>query len=198
MAQTTLKLTPADGGRRMSLAEFEHAEATGGKLYELGRGVVTVVDIPNPRHGKQVNAINRQLRAFDLAHPGVIDSIFAGSDCKLLLADLDSERHPDVAVYKTAAPDESDAAWSSWVPELVVEVVSPGSEERDYVEKREEYLRFGVREYWVIDADKGEMLVLRRRGRRWTERVVRPPERYRTTLFPGLEFDIAAVFAAVR
>jgi Uma2 family endonuclease len=36
-------------------------------------------------------------------------------------------------------------------PDLVVEVVSKGSVVRDYVEKKNDYETFGVKEYWLID-----------------------------------------------
>lgn len=36
-------------------------------------------------------------------------------------------------------------------PDLIVEIVSPDSEERDWREKYHEYERAGVQEYWVID-----------------------------------------------
>src|SRR5262245_45205261 len=179
MQKTAVKIGPQDHGRRMSLEEFEHAETQEGYVYELGRGVVTVSDVPNRRHLLQVVAPRRQLSAYDLAHPNRVQAILAGSECKILLARLESERHPDVAVYLTPPPDDEDL-WAAWVPEVVIEVVSPGSEHRDYVEKREEYLLFGVREYWIIDADRQEMLVLRRSRGQWAERVVRPPETYRT------------------
>jgi Uma2 family endonuclease len=37
------------------------------------------------------------------------------------------------------------------VPDLLVEVVSKGSVVRDYVEKKNDYENFGVKEYWLID-----------------------------------------------
>ena len=83
-----------------------------------------------------------------------------------------------------------------WVPEIVIEVVSPSSRKRDYEEKPEEYLRIGVKEYWIVDAD------LARDGRdaaargRWVETTVKPPAIYRPRLLPGLEFSIEAVFNA--
>jgi Uma2 family endonuclease len=195
---TAIKITPADNGRRMSLADFAHAEVQDGYRYELGRGVILVSDVPNPRHLAQVTAIRRQLAAYDLAHPDRIYTVASGSDCKILLDDLDSERHPDLAVYKTPPHSDEVDVWATWVPELVIEVVSADSGQRDYVDKRDEYLRFGLQEYWIVDADRQEMLVLRRSGGRWAERVVRPPQVYKTRLLPGLEFTCGPVFDAAR
>src|SRR2546423_7403987 len=119
--KTAILIGPEDDGRRMSLEEFDTAEGREGHLYELSRGVITVTDVPKPRHFAQVNAVRRQLSAYDLAHPGRIWAIATGSDCKVLVAGLESERHPDIAVYKTAPADDPDV-WSTWVPEIVIEV----------------------------------------------------------------------------
>jgi Uma2 family endonuclease len=198
MPKTVVKVGPQDHGRRMSLEDFDHAEVQEGYLYELGRGVIVVSDVPGPRHLAQVDAVRMQLFAYRLTHPGRIRYIAAGNECKILLPSFESERHPDLSVYKTPYP--ADEVWTTWVPEIVVEVVSPGAEaqRRDYVEKREEYLEFGVKEYWIFDAEREEMLVLRRSGNQWTQRTIRPGKIYRTRLLPGLDFDCAVVFAAAR
>jgi len=195
MQKTSIMISPADHGRAMSLADFEHAKAEEGRLYELSRGVVTAIDVPGRKHLAQVNAIKRQIHAYDAAHPAAIHSIASGSECKILIANLESERHPDLTIYKTPPPAGSDF-WARWIPEIVIEVVSPGGEARDYVEKREEYLQVGVGEYWILDAERREMLVLSRRGREWDERAVHPPEFYTTPLLPGLEFDCGVMFTA--
>ncbi|HEX5269470.1 MAG TPA: Uma2 family endonuclease [Gemmataceae bacterium] len=196
MPKTTIKVGPQDAGRRMSLEDFDTAEGQPGYIYELSKGVVIVSDVPNLPHLAQLNVIRRQLGAYDLTHPNAIHTIAGGAECKLLLRDEESERHPDITVYKSPPPRGD--LWARWVPDLVIEIISPGSEQRDYDDKREEYLLFGVREYWIVDADREEVLVLRRRGGRWTERVLRPPERYATKTLPGFEFDCASVFAAAR
>lgn len=181
----------------MSLDEFDRAEGQSGSLYELSRGVVTVVDVPGLKHFAQVNSLHRQLRAYEAANPGVIHAIASGSECKILLEDLQSERHPDVAVYKTPPPEMDDEhVWSVWVPELVVEVVSSGSEQRDYEQKPEEYLRFGISEYWIVDGLKSEMLLHSRARGRWKKQIVRPEVRYQTPLLPGFAIDLVAVLAA--
>jgi Uma2 family endonuclease len=196
MIQTVVKVGPQDHGRRMSLAEFEPAQVEEGHLYELGRGVVVVSDVPKLKHFRQVDAVRGQFMVFKLAHPDRIYAIAAGSECKILLADLESERHPDLAIYLTEPPRQDDEVWAIWIPDIVVEVVSPGSELRDYVEKREEYFDFGVKEYWIVDADKQEVLVLRRSRGEWVERVLRPGDVYETKLLPDSKFDCRQVFEA--
>jgi hypothetical protein len=198
MLKTAIKIGPADHGRAMSLVDFDHAEVQEGYLYELGRGVIVVSDVPKRRHLGQVLEIRKQLGAYQLANPNRIYAICSGSECKLLISRYESERHPDLAVYKTLPPEEGEDFWSTWIPELVIEVVSPGSELRDYQEKREEYLAFGVHEYWIVDADKEEILVLRRVGGRWRERIVRSPEIYQPGVLPGFQFACEPVFQAAK
>ncbi len=94
MSRTLTKIGPEDHGRRMSLDEFDQAEGREGYLYELSRGVITVTDVPAPRHLAQVNALKRQIHAYDLAHPDRIHTIASGSECKILLAALESEPPP--------------------------------------------------------------------------------------------------------
>lgn len=198
VSTTTRAITPADSGRRMSLKKFESAEVQPGYNYELGRGVIVVSEVANPAHAAQVFAINRQLFAYDARNPERVAAILSGNDCKLLIWDYDSERHPDISIYKTPAPSNDRLAWRSWLPEIVIEVVSLESAVRDYVEKREEYLAIGVKEYWIVDAERAEMLVLTRSRGRWSEKVLKPGDVYTTKLLPGLKFDIAPVFEAAR
>src|SRR6202035_267470 len=130
-----------------------------------------------------------QIIAYQFANPGMIALIAGGMDCKLLVGDLESERHPDLAVYKTMPP-RGENLWSRWLPELVIEVVSLSSQQRDYVEKREEYLALGIKEYWIIDADRQEMLALRRVRGKWKGTVVTRGEKYETPLLPGFSLDL--------
>src|SRR5689334_15421682 len=140
---------PEDDGRAMTLVDFDRAEVKEGYVYELGRGTIEVSNVPKINHGKQVQEIRDQFVKYRLEHEGAIEYISGGSDAKLMIASSESERHPDVLVYRSPEPQASDPWWD-WIPEIVVEVISESSRKRDYEIKPEEYLEFGVREYWIV------------------------------------------------
>jgi len=198
MTTTATIIGPADEGRRMSLDEFLHAEGQGGRLYELSRGIVTAVDPPGLQSLRTINAIRKQLHQYEQKHAAPIYGVASAGECRLLVKDLESDRHPDLSVYKTPPPDSEDAGeiWSRWIPEIVIEIVSPSSQHRDFQQKPEEYLRFGVQEYWIVDVEGESMTVLRRSGGRWAERTLKAPETHRTRLLAGFEFSVAAMFEA--
>lgn len=191
-----IRVGPEAHGRRMSLEDFHEAEAREGYRYELSKGVIEVSDIPTPEHGRQLHELRDQLIAHRLGKPGEIAYIAGAAEAKLLIGPAQSERHPDLVVYMSPAPKSKDV-WSVWVPELVVEVVSPSSAKRDYEDKPPEYLAFGVDEYWIVDASKQQMLALTRWRGQWRETIVRPTsKKYKTLLLPGFALDLKRVFAA--
>src|SRR4051794_6369774 len=106
---STILLQPSDHGRRMTLADFDSARAEPGRLYELSRGTVIVTDVPNPPHVETVDTLRQQLALYRGSHPGVIQRLLAGSECKILVEQTQSERHPDLAVYKTPPPGNDSA-----------------------------------------------------------------------------------------
>ena len=180
-------LGPSDHGRRMSFEEFIKCgfEETG--LYELARGIIVVTDIPPPEHGRIVARVWELFLFYNAAHPGLIQYQGGGSESRIRVPGMRSDRHPDFAVYLDPEPPaEGPAVWTAWVPHLIIEVVSRGSKRRDYVEKAEEYLRIGVREYWILDPARREMLVHRRVGDIWQKQPIRVGRSYRTPLLPGL------------
>jgi Uma2 family endonuclease len=197
MGKTVITIGPADHGRPMSLADFEHAKVREGYLYELSRGFITVSDIPNRRHLLVLNAVRDWLYAYDVAQPQAKLWILGSSECKLLIPAFESERHPDLSVYLTPPPPIDDATlWRHWFPEFVVEAVAPCSRHRDYEEKPDEYLRLGVKEYWIVDGPGRVMVAMRRVHDRWVETLIHPSETYQTRLLPGLEFSCEDVFCA--
>ncbi len=85
-------------------------------------------------------------------------------------------------------------------PDLVVEILSPGTRRRDRGRKREIYDREGVREYWVVDPRAESIAVLRRAapGGRLGETAALSMEAgdiLVTPLLPGLIVPLSEVFA---
>ncbi|MFD2519596.1 Uma2 family endonuclease [Emticicia soli] len=58
---------------------------------------------------------------------------------------------PDLLFVSNANKDMIKERGIFGAPDLLVEIVSKGSIIRDYVEKKEDYEKFGVKEYWIID-----------------------------------------------
>jgi hypothetical protein len=195
MIKTMLRIGPTDQGRRLSLADFEAAEVREGYIYELARGVVAVSDIPGLPHFRLVNAVKRPLFRYQERFPDEIYEVLGSMECKLLVGDFESERHPDLAIYKTKPPRKEDF-WQIWIPEIVVKVVSRGSVERDYVAKREEYLALGIKEYGIVDGISRQILILRGIRGKWSERVLEAGDVYTTKLLPGFRLDCAKVLQA--
>ncbi len=189
------RIGPADHGRHMPLEDFAQAEGEPGYLYELARGVIEVVDLPDLPHGRMIKEIGRQITFYDADHPGVIHYWGGGSEAGMQLYGMQSERHPDISIY-LARPPNQESPWDEWVPDIVIEVVSASSRARDYRDKREEYLAAGVREYWILDRRRGAMLALCRAGDAWTEQQLPTDGVYQTNLLPDFALQLALVFAA--
>lgn len=99
----------------------------------------------------------------------------------------------DVYLRPPAGP-KNRTVWRSWLPELVIEVVSPKSADRDYVEKRDEYWTLGVKEYWIIDASLRRVTILKRGRSDWTEKELHAGDVCETRLLPGFKLPCQVIF----
>ncbi|NLG44384.1 MAG: Uma2 family endonuclease [Phycisphaerae bacterium] len=116
--------------------------------YELINGIVTMSPSPSMRHQEIVREILVQLATF-LRGRGLehavhdVDARFA--------ADL--VYRPDV-IYLSAEKFARCSARVTEIPDLVVEVISPDSRRYDHETKKDDYERYGVQEYWLVDGRK--------------------------------------------
>lgn len=181
---STLRIGPPDHGRSMTLDEFLDAEQAEGYLYELARGVLEVTRVPNDPHGLIEWFLFGRLRDYERDHPGVFFRVGGGSSTQILLPGLASGRNPDVAVVSRNAPKDEQGRR---LPSMVIEIVSEGREahDRDYVAKRQEYLAFGLLEYWIVDRFERNITVLVRRGDIWSERVFSDDQSAEGVFLPG-------------
>jgi Uma2 family endonuclease len=189
MATTSvLRIGPADHGRTMTLEAFLDAKEEPGYLYELARGVVEVTEVPGDDHGQVVCNLYRGLRDYDRGHPGVIRRFGGGAEFRLWSLAMISGRNPDVAVVLQHAP--IGPRGRRYV-DLAIEVVSVGGEDRDYLTKREEYLTYGLREYWIVDPLARRVTVLARDVAEWVDRSFQDDQVIASYVLPGLAMKVS-------
>src|SRR5260370_31798677 len=99
MPKTIVKIGPSDHGQSMFLDEFDEAEVQPGYIYELGRGIIIVSDIPGGKHFAIVNEIRKQLSRYDLTHPNTIFAIASGGAVHIPLTGVRSRQPPPVPDY---------------------------------------------------------------------------------------------------
>jgi Uma2 family endonuclease len=173
----------------MTLQEFWDAEEEHGYLYELARGVLEVSEVPGDLHWQIVDNLHEAFSIFRRDHPGLIHRIGHGSDVRYIIPELETDRHPDIALLFRGETRRD--LKGRVVSVLGVEVVSPGkqSRDRDYVDKRADYLAFGLLEYWIVDFELRQVTVLVRRDvdgiAVWDERIFSGEETILSDLLPG-------------
>ena len=82
-------------------------------------------------------------------------------------------------------------------PQLIVEVISPGSRSRDSVEKPMRYALAGATEYWLVDPELETLAVFALVGNVYVERAAGEAGLIESTVLPGLIFSATKIFSSV-
>jgi Uma2 family endonuclease len=79
---------------------------------------------------------------------------------------------PDIYfVRKGRAPNLRTKEFEG-APDLIVEILSPSNRDLDLEDKRPAYQEAGVTEIWFVDPEEQQVIVDRKRGKRYVEEVV--------------------------
>lgn len=123
------------------------------KRYELIDGQLYLMSSPTILHQEIVGAIYVQLHSY-----------LMGKKCKVFLSPLDvclsGVRNPKKE-YNVLEPDVMVVCDESKIsdkgiegaPDLIIEVLSPSSRKHDTFVKFNLYQYYGVKEYWIVDAE---------------------------------------------
>ena len=168
--------------------------------HELIDGEHFVSPSPTTTHQEvSVNLLRALLRHLDA--PGAGNLLHAPFDLKLSPSTV---LVPDL-VYFTAARFARvvNDKHATAAPDLVVEILSPGTRRRDLGRKRAVYDREGVGEYWIVDPDAHTITVLRRPRSDAgltdvTVRALANDDTLESPLFPGLKIRLRDVFRSAR
>ncbi len=84
------------------------------------------------------------------------------------------------------------------LPTIAVEFVSAGrrNRQRDYVDKRREYIKAGIREYWIIDRFQRTLTVIHIRRTGPKEQVIAETQNYESRFLPEFKVPLARLLAA--
>ncbi|MBI3490186.1 MAG: Uma2 family endonuclease [Acidobacteria bacterium] len=80
-------------------------------------------------------------------------------------------------------------------PDMVVEVLSPGTERHDRTEKLGWYRQYGVRECWLIDAGQERVTVVDFTGAMPVQRIARGAEFIQSSVLPDLTVMAFTLFS---
>ena len=162
-------------------------------LVEFTDGHIEVLPMPTDAQQRMVLFLYRALYGFLAARDlGIVlvaplrlrlpTGRYREPDLLLLLSSTDARR--------------SNQFWTG--ADLVLEVVSPDDPQRDLVRKRREYAEAGIPEYWIVNPDAEQIIVLRREGATYVEHgVFRRGTEASSTLLEGFAVAVAAVLDAV-
>ncbi|RMG69292.1 MAG: Uma2 family endonuclease [Bacteroidetes bacterium] len=167
---------------------------------ELLRGKIALMSpAPNLYHQKIVGKLHIFVGQF-LLH----------RSCQVFVAPFDvrlprQQQDSDEETFTVVQPDicvvcdegKLDERGCKGAPDLVIEVLSPGNTRREMRDKFTLYEEAGVREYWLVDPANRVIsrFLLDETGTFIGKRPLTDQEILETELLPGLQIELAEVFA---
>ncbi|MDB9526628.1 Uma2 family endonuclease [Oscillatoria sp. CS-180] len=175
------------------LAYTEAADA----YYELTNG--DLIEMPPESYEN----IRRALNLYEIFKVLIDAQQICPQGLALAMPGQPKNRYPGLTVLRPEHPEQMQVLGQAAItldmepPLLVVEVVSPGPENRrrDYVDKRNQYEWRGVPEYWILDpvVEQVTVLVLTEDG--YAETVFSGEEMVKSPTFVSWSLTAAAMLA---
>ena len=159
--------------------------------YELIDGELFMVPAPVPEHQDFLGELYVVIRAF--VRENTLGRVFfAPLD---VVFSEDDVFQPDLIFVSRERLSIITGQNVRGAPDLVVEVLSPSTADRDRTLKRERYAKFGVREYWIADIVGRTIEVNVLNGDKFAVAgVYGEGDIFDSPLLPGLEVNISGVF----
>ena len=139
---------------------------------------------------------------------GLLWSYLKDKPCKIFSAPLDVrfftiDKEGNQIIEDTVQPDlvvicdmnKIDRRGCIGAPDLIVEILSPSTSEKDLTWKYELYQRNGVKEYWVVHPEEKTLLIHTLiDGQYVPGKLLVRSEQARSNVFPDLIIDLSEVF----
>ena len=163
-----------------------------GTRYQLLDGEMIVAPSPISRHQRILFALSVALREFVTRQQG--GEVFI-APLDVVLSNYDVAQ-PDILFVSNARSDIVTEANIQGAPDLVVEILFPGTATYDRGYKQALYSRHNVREYWLVDpdADTVEVLAESQEGLA-TVASYDAAGTLKSPLLEGLAIELAGIFS---
>ncbi len=162
------------------------------RMAELVDGRLELLPMPTLKHQRILRLL---LAAVEAAAPSGSVVLFAPLPTQLFPGTI---REPDLLYIAPENRPGPEVEYPSRI-DLAVEIVSPGSDarKRDYEDKRIDYAKAGVAEYWIVDPQQQRITVLVLDGTTYREHGTSTAGQIATgKLLPDLSADVDAVMNA--
>lgn len=138
--------------------DYKSLTALNDQLYELIEGELYLAPAPTTKHQSVAQNLEfllmRHVRGHHrgrILHTPVDVVLGEGSDRSVV--------QPDILFVSRERMSIIEEAEVAGAPDLIVEVLSPSTADRDLGLKRTLYARSGVREYWIVDPEREQIEV---------------------------------------
>jgi len=179
---------------RFTYDDYQSLPSAMDKRYELLDGDILMVPAPTTAHQRVsrnlefilIGIVRRQ--GLGVIYDAPVDVVFGhGKDREVV--------EPDIVFVSQARRAMIRPKEIQGDPDLVVEILSPGTEERDRGYKKALYGRYGVREYWLVDPDQGRVEVYRhRQGELMLTHTLQAGDPLTSPLLADVPIDLDEVF----
>ena len=161
--------------------------------YELIEGELFVSRAPGIPHQRVLHNLQMELGLYLKGNP--VGILVPGTGA--IFSDYDAVI-PDLVFVRTDRWAEVTSGQKiTSAPDIVVEILSPGSENRrrDLSVKRQLYAKYGVKEYWIVDSDDQAVLIFHLREQALEEvSTLRGIDEITSPMLAGFHLRASAVF----
>ena len=183
-----VELFPAKG----EWEEEDYLALPGNRLIELSNGSIEVLPMSTVAHQFIVGYLYKLLAGF-VRGRGLGWVLFSALPVRLWKGKM---REPDVLFM---ASDHKDRIRKQYweAADLVMEVVSENDPTSDTTMKRSEYAKAGIPEYWIVDPQSQQIVVLTLQGEEYAVHgQFSMGQKATSKLLAGFDVDVTQTFAA--
>ncbi|NJK62205.1 MAG: Uma2 family endonuclease [Synechococcaceae cyanobacterium SM2_3_1] len=163
MTQTTMRQGHAGANRKFTFADYLDYNDGIDFRHELENGDIVIMPTASPLHAEIIRLLFLLMNQ-EIVRLGRKDKVFATGVG--IRTGIRTSREPDICIihaedWEALRKQNPKSAIVERPPLLVVEVVSPGEDnrEKDYKLKVREYQELGISEYWVVDPEDEKVTV---------------------------------------